>query len=319
MALNKIGGTWDDELLARLLNELAAVPDIDLSLTGFEANEIGTLLRSLDARERRERPEHFDLDAALEANGKTRTSPGDLWLLGTHRVLCGDSTDGAVTAHLLGGRAAQMAFTDPPYNVACGDHGGQQRGARRRRIVNDSMEPGQWEAFCRGWATNLIGCVDGALYICMSTREWPVVSRVLEEAGGHWSDTIIWAKDLFTLGRADYQRQFEPIWYGWRAEAKRYWCGDRDQGDVWQIPRPSDSHLHPTMKPLALVERAIENSSRPGDVVLDLFLGSGTTLIAAERTGRSCRAVDLDPRYVDIAVARWEAFTGERARLERAS
>ena len=319
VALNRIGGTWDDELLARLLNELAAVPDIDLTLTGFEANEIGTLLRSLDARERRERPEHFDLDAALEATSKTRTNPGDLWLLGTHRVLCSDSTNGATTARLLGGQAAQMAFTDPPYNVDYGDHGGQRRGARRRRIVNDSMEPGEWEAFCRGWATNLIGSVDGALYVCMSTKEWPVVSRVLEEAGGHWSDSIIWVKDRFTLGRADYQRQFEPIWSGWRAEVKRYWCGDRDQGDVWQFPRPLDSDLHPTMKPLELVERGIENSSRPGDVVLDLFLGSGTTLIAAERTGRSCRGVELDPRYVDIAVARWEAFTGGRARLERAS
>jgi DNA modification methylase len=142
------------------------------------------------------------------------------------------------------------------------------------------------------------------------------VSRVLAEAGAHWSDTIIWVKDLFTLGRADYQRHYEPIWYGWREGAKHFWCGDRDQGDVWQIARPSESKLHPTMKPLALVERALINSSRPGDSVLDLFLGSGTTLIAAERTGRTCLAMELDPRHVDVAVARWEAFTGEQARRE---
>jgi DNA modification methylase len=139
----------------------------------------------------------------------------------------------------------------------------------------------------------------------MSTREWPLVTRVLEELGGHWSDTIIWAKDRFVLGRADYQRQYEPIWYGWREGASHHWCGDRDQGDVWTIPRPAE--------PLALVERAIENSSRPGDRVLDLFLGSGTTVVAAERTGRVCYGMELDPHYCRIVIARWETFTGLKA------
>ena len=148
----------------------------------------------------------------------------------------------------------------------------------------------------------------------MSSREWPTVSRILQDAGAHWSDTIIWAKDRFTLGRADYQRQYEPLWYGWREGAKHHWRGDRDQGDIWHIARPSDSELHPTMKPLALIERAIENSSQPGESVLDLFLGSGSTLIAAERTGRLCYAMEQEPRYVDVAVARWEAFSGEKAR-----
>ena len=149
-----------------------------------------------------------------------------------------------------------MCFTDPPYNVSLGDHGGQQRGSRKRRIANDAMPAEQWEAFCRGWARNLIESVDGAVYVCMSTKEWPLVSRVLAEAGGHWSDTVVWKKDRFVMGRADYQRQYEPIWYGWREGAKHHWCGDRDQGDVWEIERPSSSEAHPTMKPLALVERA---------------------------------------------------------------
>ena len=165
----------------------------------------------------------------------------------------------------------------------------------------------------RGWARNLLAAVDGALYVCMSSKELPLVSRVLAEEGGHWSDTIIWAKDRFVLGRADYQRAYEPIWYGWREGAEHHWCGDRDQGDVWNIDRPSESPLHPTMKPLALVERAIANSSRDGDLVLDLFLGSGTTLIAAERTGRVCAGIELDPVYVDVAVARWERFSGQIA------
>ena len=146
----------------------------------------------------------------------------------------------------------------------------------------------------------------------MSTKEWPLVSHVLEEESGYWSDTIIWAKDRFVLGRADYQRQYEPI-YGWREGGQHYWKGDRHQRDVWRIDRPGDSDLHPTMKPLALIERAIENSSTAGDPVLDLFLGSGSTLIAAERTGRICYGMEIERRYVDVAVLRWEAFTGETA------
>lgn len=318
VALNKISGTWDDELLARLLTDLAHSDDLDLTLSGFGEDEVARLLKSLDARDRREREEHFDLEQALDELGEapTRSQPGDLWLLGPHRVLCGDSTDEAAAVRLLGGERTQLAFTDPPYNVALGNHGGQQRGARRRRIANDAMPAERWEAFCRGWARNLVAHVDGALYVCMSTKEWPLVSRVLAETGAHWSDTIVWAKDRFTLGRADYQRQYEPIWYGWREGSSHHWCGDRDQGDVWTIPKPSASELHPTTKPLALVERAIENSSVPGDAVLDLFLGSGSTLIAAERTGRICRGVELDPRYVDVAVMRWESFTGLTAEKE---
>jgi DNA modification methylase len=225
------------------------------------------------------------------------------------------ATDPEHVARLLGNTRAQVAFCDPPYNVAYGDHGGQQQGARKRRIQNDALSPEAWDAFCRGWAANLLGYVDGAIYICMSTKEWPTVSRVLEAGGAHWSDTLIWSKDRFTLGRADYQRSYEPIWYGWREGTQHHWCGDRDQGDVWQIARPSESPLHPTMKPLPLIERALENSSRPGDVVLDLFLGSGSTLIAAERTGRVCYGTELDPTFAGVILGRWEAFSGETAVL----
>jgi DNA modification methylase len=314
LALNKISGQWDTELLARMLADLKPIEDIDLSLSGFSEEELGKLLKSLEARDKRDRPESFDLEAALEA---TRADPGvetgDVWRLGDHRVLCGDATESGAVSRLVGAQRANMAFTDPPYNVDLGHHGGAPRTGRRRTIANDALPPQEWEAFCRGWAQNLLGHVDGAIYVCMSTREWPVVTRVLEEMGGHWSDTIIWAKDRFVLGRADYQRQFEPLWYGWREGASHHWCGDRDQGDVWTIPRPAESELHPTMKPLALVERAIENSSRPGDLVLDLFLGSGTTVIAAERTGRICYGMELDPHYCRIVIARWEAFTGLKA------
>jgi DNA modification methylase len=313
LALNKISGDWDEELLAQLLSDLSA-GEADLSLSGFDDDEVKNLLRSLDRREKRERPEIFDLDAALEAaRGAHATKKGDLWTLGEHRLLVGDAADPEAIAHLMDGKRAQMTFTDPPYNVSLGEHGGQQRGAPKRSLKNDALPPAEWERFCRGWAKNLLDSVDGAAYVCMSTKEWPLVSRVLEEAGGHWSDTIIWAKDRFVLGRADYQRGYEPIWFGWREGAKHFWCGDRDQSDVWRIARPSVSDAHPTMKPIELVERAIENSSRPGDLVLDLFLGSGSTLIAAERTGRIAYSMELDPHYAQVAVLRWEAFTGLKA------
>ena len=314
LALNKISGEWDQELLARLLSELEETPDVDVTLSGFAEDEISKLLKSLEARDKRDRPESFDLEAALEA---ARADPGvergDIWLLGDHRVMCGDATDSADVSLLVGTQRASLAFTDPPYNVDLGHHGGAPQRGRRRTIANDALPPEDWEAFCRSWAKQLVDNVDGALYICMSTREWPTVSRVLDELGAHWSDTIIWAKDRFVLGRADYQRQYEPIWYGWREETSHHWCGDRDQGDVWTIPRPAESELHPTMKPLPLVERAIENSSRGGDLILDLFLGSGTTVIAAERTGRVCFGMELDAHYCRIVIARWEAFTGLKA------
>ena len=313
LALNRIHGQWDDTLLARLLADLQSSPDVNLALTGFADDEIAQLLKSLDAREKRDRPETFDLDAALAQKSPTRARLGEVWQLGDHRLMCGDATDGAQVGALAGDTAAALAFTDPPYNVALGDHGGRQRGARKRRIANDALTPEAWEVFVRGWAENLLAHVDGALYVCMSTKEWPLVSRVLAELGGHWSDTLIWAKDRFVLGRADYQRQYEPIWYGWREGATRHWCGDRDQGDVWEITRPAVSEWHPTTKPVELVERALANSSEPGDVVLDLFLGSGSTLIACERTGRTCLGMELDPHYVDVALARWEAFSGETA------
>jgi DNA modification methylase len=314
VALNKISGDFDQELLARLLADLAATPDLDLTLSGFEEKEITQFIKGLEARDKRDRPESLDLDETLRAAYENpRAQLGDLFQLGEHRVLCGDATSREDIERLLAGARALMAFTDPPYNVSLGDHGGSQQGQSRRRIKNDSMDPEAWETFCRGWAHNLVTSVDGALYICMSTKEWPTVSTVLADAGGHWSDTIIWEKDRFVLGRSDYQRAYEPIWYGWREGVKRHFAGGRDQGDVWRIERPSESPLHPTMKPLPLIERAIENSSQPGDVVLDLFLGSGSTLIAAERTGRICYGMELDPHYCSMAIARWEAFTGEKA------
>ncbi len=315
VALNQIGGDWDADLLARLLIDLRATADRDLTLSGFAEADLQDLLTRFDQREKRARPERFDLDEALAAVDRDATgiAPGAGWQLGAHRLFRGDATDAAFLARCLGDGPAALVFTDPPYNVAYGAHGGRAADAPARRLVNDAMPTEEWERFCRAWAASLTANAAGALYVCMSSKEWPVVCRALAEAGAHWSDTIIWAKDRFTLGRADYQRQYEPIWYGWPDGSQRHWAGGRDQGDVWQIPRPGASPLHPTQKPLELVERAIANSSTPGATVLDPFCGAGTTLIACERTGRRGVGVELDPRYVAATIARWEAFTGAAA------
>ena len=147
----------------------------------------------------------------------------------------------------------------------------------------------------------------------MSSSELDTLQSAFRAAGGKWSTFIIWAKNTFTLGRADYQRQYEPILYGWPEGKSRHWCGDRDQGDVWQIKKPLKNDLHPTMKPVELVERALRNSSRPGDSVLDPFGGSGTTLVAAEKSGRRAWLMELDPKYVDVIVRRWQEWSGKQA------
>jgi DNA modification methylase len=314
LALNRIGGSWDEPLLGRLLVELGSSPAVDLSLSGFGPDEITDLLRKLETREGRDRPETFDLEQALEeAPRRGRIAYGQLWRLGEHRLLCGDATSPADIERLLAGERPVMAFTDPPYNVALGDLGARGRRPKRRHMANDDLDPSAWEAFVRAWGANLLGCVDGAIYIAMSAKELPVLCRILLEQGAHWSDTIIWNKDRFAPGHSDYQRLYEPIWYGWREGASHFWCGDRDQVDVWQIARPAVSPLHATTKPLALVERAINNSSRPGDLIIDIFAGSGSTLIGAERTGRRCLGLEIDPVYADIILGRWESFAGEKA------
>jgi DNA modification methylase len=152
--------------------------------------------------------------------------------------MCGDAADGGDVSRLMGRERATMAFTDPPYNVSYGDHGGRRRGARGRRIANDALTPEEWEVFVRSWSENLLGHVDGALYICMSCKEWPAVSRILDELGGHWSTTVIWAKDRFVIGRADYQRQYEPVWYGWREGAKRHWAATATRATCGPSPGP---------------------------------------------------------------------------------
>jgi DNA modification methylase len=299
---------WNEELLAE---ELAWLRDetFDLDLLGFDAGELEQLLApaggETDAAE----------DEAPEPPVEPVSRPGDLWLMGGHRVLCGDATMLTDVERVLAGSLADMAWTDPPYNVDYGNSAKDKLRGKDRRILNDSLGDG-FGAFLQDACTNLVTVTKGAVYIAMSSSELHTLQAAFTTAGGKWSTFIIWAKNTFTLGRADYQRQYEPILYGWPQGAEHYWCGARDQGDVWFFDKPVKNDLHPTMKPVALIERAIRNSSKRRDIVLDPFGGSGSTLIAAEKTGRQARLVELDPKYVDVIVKRWQDWTGGAATLE---
>jgi DNA modification methylase len=298
---------WDEELL-RL--ELDALQDegFDLALTGFDPDDLAELMEGEEPTNEGQ----TDEDAVPEASEAVVSRLGDVWLLGEHRLLCGDATQAASYSALLGQGQVDMVFIDPPYSVNYANTAKDRQRGTNRPILNDNLGDA-FEPFLQAALTPMLARCDGAVYIAMSSSELDTLQSAFRTAGGKWSTFIIWAKNTFTLGRADYQRQYEPILYGWREGASRHWCGDRDQGDVWQIKKPHKNDLHPTMKPVELVERAIRNSSRPGDVVLDCFGGSGTTLIAAEKTGRCSRLMELDPKYVDTIIRRWQEFSGSQA------
>jgi DNA modification methylase len=295
---------WNEELLSA---ELASLKEesFDLELLGFDDADLDRLLAT-------PLEEVQSADEAPEPPTEPISRLGDIWICGQHRVLCGDATVLSDVEKLLAGELADMAFTDPPYNVNYANSAKDKLRGKDRPILNDALG-GDFGAFLYDASVNLLTVTKGAVYVCMSSSELDALQKAFRAAGGKWSTFVIWAKNTFTLGRADYQRQYEPILYGWKDGADHYWCGARDQGDVWFFDKPAKNDLHPTMKPIALVERAIRNSSKSRDIVLDLFGGSGTTMIAAERTERRARLVELDPKYVDVIVQRWQEATGGSA------
>jgi len=342
LALNKISGDWDMPKLKDVLIELETLP-VDLNLTGFSAKEIELLLKKDIIED--------DFDAAAEAAKiEAATSRlGDIWQLGRHRLMCGDSTISSEVELLMNGSRADMVFTDPPYNVNYGsslrDRQGKKAGRKNagRKILNDhfAKREGFYE-FLRDALATLRPHVSGDIYIAMSSSELDNLQKAFRDAGGHFSTFIIWVKSQFTIGRANYQRQYEPILYGWFEGSTHYWSGVRNladvygqdkllrdsdgvplirveacsiESDIWEFPKPLRSDEHPTMKPIALVARALRNSSRPGALVLDSFSGSGTTIMAAEQTGRTCYAMELSPVYCDVDIKRWETFTVGKAEL----
>jgi len=301
---------WDEAMLRVELDALRD-DDFDLSLTGFDVDALADLFEGEDGGASGQ----TDDDMAPELLDAAISRHGDVWQLGGHRVLCGDSTDAQCYAQLLGEENVDMVFMDPPYNVDYANSAKDKMRGKDRPILNDNLGAGFYDFLLAALIPTVQRC-DGAIYIAMSSSELDVLQKAFRDAGGTWSTFIIWAKNTFTMGRSDYQRQYEPILYGWAEGGKHHWCGDRDQSDVWQIKKPHKNDLHPTMKPVELVERAMRNSSKPGDTVMDPFGGSGTTVIAAEKTQRLARMIELDPKYVDVIVRRWQDWTGKQATRE---
>jgi DNA modification methylase len=273
--------------------------------------------------------DELDVEAAYH-NPQFHVEFGDVWEMGEHRLVCGDSAwEPRSYEFLLQGEKAQMIFTDPPYNV----NYEQEQNGETNRILNDSMNANDWRNFVNGFMSKMLEHVEGSVYICMSSQEWPTLMNAFEANGGHWSSTIIWVKDRFVLGRKDYHAQFEPILhgeanqdpqknnqgpdaaghsmlYGWKEGIPHKWYGGRNSADVWFLNRPNVNDLHPTMKPVELVQRAIANSSYMGDIVLDPFAGSGTTAIACQEYKRKARLIEKDPKYCSVILERFQKATG---------
>lgn len=291
---------WDEELLKLELADLK-LEDFDLDLIGFEdvaLDDGGT--EGLT-----------DPDEVPEMQEQPVTREGDIWLLGKHRLMCGGSTDAGSVALLMDGKLADMWLTDPPYNVA-------YEGGTGMTIINDSMEDGKFREFLRGAysAADSVMKPGGAFYVWHADSEGYNFRGAARDVGWQVRQCLIWEKSSLVLGRQDYQWSHEPCIYGWKDGAAHYWGSDRKQTTVMHFDKPSRSELHPTMKPVALFEYEMLNSSKPGDIVLDSFGGSGTTIIAAEKNGRRAMAMEMDPKYCDVIVRRWQDFTGQEATLE---
>jgi DNA modification methylase len=302
---------WDKEAL----REIASTTG-DL-FTGFEPAELETLVGVSTATDATTVSDPgAEINRAEELQAKWQVQPGQVWRLGKHRLMCGDSTQRSDVARLMGGSLADMIWEDPPWNV---DYGGSEHPSYSDRTMNNDNLGEKFSIFVELFVTQMRRfCKPGApTYVVMGAQEWPVITATLQKIGFHWSSTIIWVKDQLVMSRKDYHTQYEPMWYGWDNRAPRLVeLTDRTQSDVWFIDRPRKSEEHPTMKPLELVERAILNSSQPGDIVLDLFAGSGSTLIACEQAGRVCRTMDNDPKYTAVVLERWCVATGKTPELE---
>jgi DNA modification methylase len=318
LGLNKIVGEWDTVRLASLLRELRTLPTPELELTGFLKDEASAVIRSLDWGR------HPDPDLLPEPPAEPVAKPGDLWRLGDHLLVCGDCTDAQAVARLLGGASVDMLFTDAPYGIDYDPSSRPGARARRPKLAGDCLSDEDHRLLIqRSLQVAFDNASPGASAYAFyaSTRAEPAIAA-FRSAGWRLSACIIWVKPTPTPSRGDYNWQHEPILYGRKPGGHHRWFGGRSQSTVWHMAR--DSNLpeppdrggpHPTRKPVALVERAITNSSRPGDIVYDPFVGSGTTIIACERLARRCLAVEIEPRFVDMAVVRWERYTGRKAEL----
>jgi DNA modification methylase len=298
IALNKITGEWDFDALAGLLEELKT-DDYNIELTGFDFSEAEKLFDELHKDDEPDEDE-FDVDDALPENPITQK--GDIWLLGKHRLVCGDSTCEQDMATLMDGKKARLIVTDPPYNV---NIIGRTKDALT--IQNDKMDDEQFYEFLLAAYTRMYEVADdgASIYVFHADSEGLNFRKAHKESGFKLSQCCIWAKQAMVMGRQDYHWQHEPILVGWKPTAGHYWNSDRKQTTLWQFDRPFRNEHHPTCKPVLLISYPIKNSSKIGDIVLDSFGGSGSTLIACEDTDRICYTMELDEKYADVIVNRY--------------
>ena len=294
IALNKITGAWNEQLLADLLVDLQSV-DFNTDLTGFEAPEIEQLFSKVHNKDIKE--DDFDVEAELKNPPISRK--GDIWLLGRHRVICGDSTLPETYTKLMEGRRANLVLTDPPYNVNVEETAG--------KIQNDNMPDEDFYKFLFAAFVNMEQNMenDASIYVFHADSKGLIFRQAFHDAGFYLSGCCIWKKNALVLGRSPYQWQHEPCLFGWKVGGKHQWYSDRKQTTIWEYDRPKSSKDHPTMKPVALMAYPIQNSCMSNCIVLDPFLGSGSTLIACEETGRICYGVELDEKFCDVIVKRY--------------
>ncbi len=325
LALNRITGEWDVPLLKELLDQLEAAPDFDIEITGFDPGEIEQMTAQLSTNSAE--PEKVDpaevADAAAELQRKWQVKFGQFWRIPStayrgkvHTVLCGD----CLKHNGLNGHRADMVFTDPPWNVALGS---DSQISKRRRNENkfgkshykDDLPLKDYADFIRRSCQMVTANSTGDIYFCMASIHWSLLTEGMRSAGCHCSAVIVWLKDIPILSRSKYMSRYEAFWYGWAAKNKSTFRGKNDQ-NVWECPRPRSSTRHPAMKPVELPYRAICNSSRRGALVYDPFLGSGSSMVAAEQAGRVCAGVEIEPKFVAVVLERM-ANLGLKPRLAK--
>ncbi|MDU4596462.1 DNA modification methylase [Clostridium botulinum] len=292
--------SWDYEALLKEMESLK-LENYDMEFTGFDLEEIESLFDEYNPKEIQE-DESFNIEEELQSIEEPTTKKGDVWLLRNHRLLCGDSILESDVLKLMDGHKAKMVFTDPPYNVNY--EGGTEE---KLTIQNDNMSDSEFYNFLLSIFKNYYNLMEegAAIYVCHADSEGENFRKAYREAGLKLAECIIWVKDKFVMGRQDYHWRHEPILYGWKEGKAHFFVDDRTQDTVWEIQKPQRNAEHPTMKPIPLCARAIKNSSRPKELVVDLFGGSGSTLMAAQETERICYTMELDEKYCDVIVKRY--------------
>ena len=299
IALNKITGAWNEQLLADIIVDLQSV-DFNVDLTGFEAPEVEQLFSKVHNKKVKE--DDFDVDGELEK--PTFSQAGDIWLLGEHRVICGDAMLPENYTRLMDGKKANLVLTDPPYNVDVEETAG--------KIKNDNMPDDKFYQFLFSAFVNMEQNMeqDASIYVFHADTQGLNFRKAFKDAGFYLSGCCIWKKNALVLGRSPYQWQHEPCLFGWKLNGKHQWYSDRKQTTIWEYDRPKASKEHPTMKPVALMAYPIQNSSMSHCIVLDPFLGSGSTLMACQQTNRICYGIELDEKFVDVIVKRYIEQSG---------